>query len=169
MSSTSPRVPAAKKKIPPTLPTMRTCPYDVLSLRQSSDPNISREVHLLSLNNRSHRPAHQLICISSYHKLNYFYKKKSSPVRFTKTRQWLCGRRGSAYTAAESSRVESHESCRVKSLDTACFIFVRLQWSGVTEEMDVEKLILLVKDHGAIYKASRCEQRNRVLLWRWCS
>ena len=42
-------------------------------------------------------------------------------------------------------------------------------WSGVTEEMDVEKLIRLVKDHEAIYDASRCEHRNRVLLWRWCS
>ena len=28
--------------------------------------------------------------------------------------------------------------------------------------MDVEKLILLVKDHEAIYDASRCEHRNRV-------
>jgi len=37
----------------------------------------------------------------------------------------------------------------------------------VTDEMDVEKLILLVKDHEAIYDASRCEHRNRVLLWWW--
>jgi hypothetical protein len=29
------------------------------------------------------------------------------------------------------------------------------------EEMDVEKLILLVKDHEAIFDASRCEHRNR--------
>ena len=28
--------------------------------------------------------------------------------------------------------------------------------------MDVEELILLVKDHEAIYDASRCEYRNRV-------
>jgi len=27
--------------------------------------------------------------------------------------------------------------------------------------MDVEKLILLVKDHEAIFDASRCEQRNK--------
>ena len=27
--------------------------------------------------------------------------------------------------------------------------------------MDVEKLILLVKDHEAIFDASRCEHRNR--------
>jgi len=36
--------------------------------------------------------------------------------------------------------------------------------------MDVEKLIVLVKDHEAIYDASRCEHRNSVLLWWWwCS
>jgi hypothetical protein len=29
------------------------------------------------------------------------------------------------------------------------------------EEMDVEKLNLLVKDHEAIFDASRCEHRNR--------
>jgi hypothetical protein len=52
----------------------------------------------------------------------------------------------------------------VKSLDAACFIFVRLQCSGVTEEIDVEWPILLVKDHEAIYDASRREHRNRVLL-----
>jgi len=37
----------------------------------------------------------------------------------------------------------------------------------VTEEIDVEKLILLVKDHEAIYDASRCEHRNCVLFWWW--
>jgi hypothetical protein len=31
--------------------------------------------------------------------------------------------------------------------------------------MDVEKLILLVKDHEEIHDASRSEYRNRVLLW----
>jgi hypothetical protein len=35
---------------------------------------------------------------------------------------------------------------------------------GGTEEMDVEKLILLVKDHEKIYDASRSEYRNRFLL-----
>jgi hypothetical protein len=30
--------------------------------------------------------------------------------------------------------------------------------------MDVEKFLLLVKDQEAIYDASRCEHRNRVLL-----
>jgi len=30
--------------------------------------------------------------------------------------------------------------------------------------MDVEKLLLLVKDYEAIYDASRCEHRNCVLL-----
>ena len=59
----------------------------------------------------------------------------------------------------ESSRVDSHESCRVKSLDAACFI---LQGSGVTEEMDVEKFVLLVKDHETIYDPSRCEHGNGV-------
>jgi len=29
--------------------------------------------------------------------------------------------------------------------------------------MDVEKLVLLVKDHEAIYDTSRCEHRNRIL------
>ena len=83
---------------------------------------------------------------------------------------WLTynGSHGSAYTPAESSRVESHESCRVKSLDAACFIFVsqtlvigRDGWY-LQEEMGVEKLNLLVKDHEEIYDASRCEQWNRV-------
>jgi len=69
----------------------------------------------------------------------------------------------------ESSRVESHESCRVKSLDAACSIFVSqalvIGRNGccLEDEMDVEKLILLVKDHETIYDASWCEHRNRVL------
>jgi hypothetical protein len=32
------------------------------------------------------------------------------------------------------------------------------------EEMDVEKLILLVKDHGSFYSALHCEHWNRDLL-----
>jgi len=62
----------------------------------------------------------------------------------------------------QQSRVESHESCRVKSLDAACSIFVSqtlvigLYGCYLEEEMDVEKLSLLVKDHEAIYDASRC-------------
>ena len=99
----------------------------------------------------------------------------SSPVQSSQTHKdaavclWLTynGRRGRAYTPAESSWVESHESCRVKSLDAACLIFVRIQWSGGAEEMDVEKFILLFKDHEAIYDTSRCEHQNRVLLWWW--
>jgi len=77
--------------------------------------------------------------------------------------------------SVQTSRVESHESCRVMSLDAACSIFVsQTQLIGhdgcyLEEEMDVEKLILLVKDHEAIYDASRCEHRNRVLHWWWCS
>jgi len=67
----------------------------------------------------------------------------------------------------ESSRIESHESCCVKSLDVAYFIFISqtrvIGRDGccLEEEMDVEKLILLVKDHEAIYNASRCEHRNQ--------
>jgi hypothetical protein len=67
----------------------------------------------------------------------------------------------------QQSRVESHESCRVKSLDAACSIFVSqalvIGRGGcyLEEEMDVEKLILLVKDHEPIFDASRCEHRNQ--------
>jgi len=57
---------------------------------------------------------------------------ESSPVQSSQTHKdaavslWLTynGSSGSAYTPTESSRVESHESCRVKSLDAACSIFV---------------------------------------------
>ena len=67
----------------------------------------------------------------------------------------------------ESSRVQSHESCLVKSFDAACSIFVSQTLAigpdgcYLEEEMDVEKLILLVKDHEDIFDASRCEHRNR--------
>ena len=109
-------------------------------------------------------------------------KAKSSPIQSSQTHKdasvtlWLTyiGSRGSAYNPAESSRVESsrvesHESCRAKSLDVACSIVVSgtlvIGRDGccLEEEMDVEKLILLVKEHEAIYNASRCEHRNRVL------
>ena len=52
-------------------------------------------------------------------------------------------------------------SCQVKSLGAACSIFVSqtlvIGHVGcyLEEEMDVEKLIILVKDHEAIYDASR--------------
>jgi ribulose kinase len=55
----------------------------------------------------------------------------------------------------------------VKRLDAACSIFVSqthvIGRDGcyLEEEMDVEKLILLVKDHEANFDASRCEHRNR--------
>ena len=55
------------------------------------------------------------------------------------------------------------------SLDAACSIFVSLtlvigrDGCYLEEEMDVGKRILLVKDHEAIYDASRCGHRNRVL------
>jgi len=59
--------------------------------------------------------------------------------------------------------MESHETCLVKSLDVACFIFIsQTRVFGrdgccLEEEMDVEKLILLVKDHETIYDALRCK------------
>ena len=100
---------------------------------------------------------------------------ESSAIQSSQTRKdaavtlWLSynGRRGSAHTPTVSSRIESHESCRVKSLDVASFIYISqtrvIGRDGccLEEEMGVEKLILLVKDHEAIYDASRCEHRNR--------
>jgi hypothetical protein len=68
----------------------------------------------------------------------------------------------------QQSRVQSSHTSLAESrflMPPASFSSVRLQWSGGTEEMDVEKLILLVKDHEKIYDASRYEYRNRVLLW----
>ena len=52
---------------------------------------------------------------------------QSSPARLTKTWQWLCGLLTMAAAAVhthQQSQVESHESCRVRSLDAACSIFV---------------------------------------------
>ena len=97
---------------------------------------------------------------------------QSSPVRLTKTRQWLCGlltMAAAAVSTHQQSRVESHESCRVMRLDATCSIFVSqtpvIGRDGccLEKEIDVEELILLVKDHEAIYDASRREHRNRVL------
>jgi hypothetical protein len=71
------------------------------------------------------------------------------------------GRRGSAYTPAESGRVESRESFRVKILDAACYIFVSqtlvMVHGGCYLELDIDvkKLIFLVKNNKATYKASR--------------
>jgi hypothetical protein len=53
---------------------------------------------------------------------------QSSPVRLTKTRQWVCGLQWQPRQSVHTNRVESHESFRVKSLDATCSIFVRLQW-----------------------------------------
>ena len=72
-----------------------------------------------------------------------------------------------------AAAVSTHRQSRVESshvsLDAACSIFV-IQTLVIGRdgcylegEMDVEKLILLVKGHEAIYDASRCEHRNRVL------
>ena len=91
---------------------------------------------------------------------------ESNPVQSDSPR---CGRPSVAYLqwqplrCVHTSRVASRESCRVKSLDAVCSIFVRhtlvIERDGYyfEEEMDVEKLILLVKDHEAIFDASRCE------------
>jgi hypothetical protein len=76
-------------------------------------------------------------------------------------------RRTSAYTPADSSQVESRESCRVKSLDAARSIFASQTLVIVRggcclqEDMDLEKLIFLVKNNVAIYSASHYEHRNR--------
>jgi len=100
---------------------------------------------------------------------------ESSPVQSSQTHKdaavtlWLTfnGLRDSAYTPAESSRLESHESCRVKGFDAACSLFVsqtlgiRRDGCYLEEEMDVEKLIFLVNDHETIFDASRFEHRNR--------
>ena len=95
---------------------------------------------------------------------------QSSPVRLTRMRQALCGLLTMAAAAVrthQQSRVKSREACRVKSLDAACSIFVSqtlvIGSDGyyLEEEMDVEKLIILVKDHEAIFDDSRCEHWNR--------
>jgi hypothetical protein len=49
-----------------------------------------------------------------------------------------------------SSRVESHETCSIDSLDATRLIFARFQWTGVTAailrwEMNAERVILLAK------------------------
>ena len=66
------------------------------------------------------------------------------------------------------SRVKSHESCRVMSLDATCSIFVSqtlviVRDGCCLEEMNVEKRIILVKDHEAIYNTLRYGQQNRIL------
>ena len=71
-----------------------------------------------------------------------------------------------------TSRVKSSHTSLAESrvvMPHASFSSVRLWWSGGTEEMDVEKFLLLMKNQEAIYNASRCENRNRFLLWWWCS
>jgi len=72
--------------------------------------------------------------------------------------------RWSPRQCVHTSRVESW---RVKSFDAACSVFVSQTLvigrdsCYLEKEMDVENLILLVKDHEAIFDASRCELRNR--------
>jgi hypothetical protein len=86
---------------------------------------------------------------------------QSSPVRLTKMQQWLYGLLTVAAVAAHTyrqSRVQSYESCRVKCLDAACSIFVS-QTLVVGRDGSRKKWNwkILVKDHEAIFDASRCE------------
>jgi len=69
-----------------------------------------------------------------------------------------------AVRTQQQSRVESHESCRVKRFDAASSVFISQNPVIGRDERNVDKIILLVKDHEAINDASRCEHRNRVLL-----
>ena len=130
----------------------------------------------------------QAFTCKGQYKGTYTPTVESSPIQSSQTHKdaavtlWLTynGSRSSAYTPpaessrvessrVESSQVESHESCRVTSLDAACSIFVSqtpvIGRDGcyLEEEMDVEKFFPLVKDQEAIYDASRCAHRNRVL------
>jgi hypothetical protein len=79
------------------------------------------------------------------------------------------GSRCGAYTPAESSRVTRVLPSQESTLDAACSLFVSQtlvighEGCYLQEEMDAEKLILLVKDHESIYDASRCEHGDRVL------
>jgi hypothetical protein len=69
----------------------------------------------------------------------------------------------------ESNRVQSSPTSLAESrvlIPHVSTSSVGLQWSGVLTdierwEMNVERLILLVRDHQAIYDASHCEHRNR--------
>ena len=87
--------------------------------------------------------------------------QSSQTLKDTAVTLWLTfnGRHGSAYTPAESSRVTS--------LDAACSVFISqtlvIGPGGhcLAENMDIEKFILLVKDHEAIFDTSRCDHRNR--------
>jgi len=87
---------------------------------------------------------------------------QSSPVGFTKMQHWHRGLRKMVATAVCTDwqiRVES--SPVLLSQEPWCRVFyIHLQWSGVTEEMDVEKLVLLVKDHEVIYDASFVNTRT---------
>ena len=62
---------------------------------------------------------------------------------------------GNEYTPAESSRVESHGCCRVKSLHSACLIFdnrtpvIGLPAAILSQEINVEHPILLFTDQQA--------------------
>jgi hypothetical protein len=65
------------------------------------------------------------------------------------------------------SSVKSHESCQVKSHGAAYLILV--SWTPVISvtaailqwEMNVERIIFLIKGHQAINDASHFERRNR--------
>ena len=82
---------------------------------------------------------------------------------------WLTynDRRGNVYTRTESSPVQSHESCRVKSLYAACSISVShtpaicLTAAILRNKLIWKNLIVFVKNQEEIFDASRCEHRTR--------
>ena len=76
-----------------------------------------------------------------------------STVRLTKTRKWLCGLPTTAAAAAPTQ-----QQGRV----AVCFIFVsQTPVIGRDVKNGCTGAQFFVKDHKAIYDASRCEHRNR--------
>jgi len=98
---------------------------------------------------------------------------QSSPVRLTKTRQWLCDLQWQPQQCLHNSGVESSRVTRVccrtfhfRQSDSSDRTWRLLSWGS----NGCGKACYLVKGHEAIYDASRCEHRNRVLQWWWwCS
>ena len=92
---------------------------------------------------------------------------QSSPVRLTKTQQWPCGLQWPPRPCVHTSRVESSPTSLAQSrvlIPHASFSSFRLQWSGVTEEMDVEKLILLVRPPGNLRRLALWTPEPRLTL-----
>lgn len=66
--------------------------------------------------------------------------------------------------AHQHCRVESHESRRRMfrlSDSSGARWSVGMTFAILSQEMDVEKMILLAQDHQAIYDVSRCEHGYR--------